>query len=446
MQLDMKNRCEKCGTALLRDKEAFICSYECTFCPECASNAENVCPHCGGELVRRPRRLISTADVTEPAAAGIKPWLIWVVSFAAWTLVAVVGSVAISQYYRSMGRPGSFLGTLALEASQILPYAPLTPLVFALATRFPVRRENWARRSVLYLACSLAFSALHVGMRGSLTPYARWDAKTQAWYSAIWDSQTHRLNIQWHVFESLFLANVVDDVTGAYFPIVLVAHVVSSYRKLMERERRASRLESQLAKANLQALKSQLQPHFLFNTMHSISALMLTDVRAADKMMTRLSDLLRMRLESDSEQITTFNRELEFVNGYLEIEKIRLGDRLTVVFDIASDTLDAQIPHLLLQPLVENAVRHGIARLTTRGEIRIAGRHDGPSLQVTIRDNGPGFDKLRTTGSTLGLGLRATQERLQTLYGTDHKFDVLTPPDGGVEVSVRIPFHQMSDD
>jgi two-component system LytT family sensor kinase len=443
MQLDMKTRCEKCGNSLLPHEKAFICSYECTFCPTCALNSESVCPHCGGELVLRPRRIISRTDAAEVKAVASRPWLIWTVSFGAWTLVALAGSATISQLYRSIGRPADFLGTLGMEMSQILPYAPLTPLVLTLATLYPVRRKNWARRSALYLACGLAFAVLHVGMRG-LTPYALWDAKTHAWYSAIRDPQTHLFKIQWRVFENLFLANVVDDVTGAYVPIVLIAHVVSFYRKTMERERRASRLEAQLAKANLQALKSQLQPHFLFNTMHSISALMHTDVLAADKMMSRLSDLLRMSLESDGEQITSLNRELEFVNGYLEIEQIRFGERLKVVLDISPDTLDAQTPRLLLQPLVENAVRHGIARLTAGGEILIRSRHDGANLQLTVRDNGPGFDKEDPRAG--GLGLRATQERLLTLYGKDQRFSVLARPEGGVEVFVQIPFHQMSED
>jgi LytS/YehU family sensor histidine kinase len=237
----------------------------------------------------------------------------------------------------------------------------------------------------------------------------------------------------------------VDDISGAYAPIVLVAHMASYYSRLRERERRASQLEGQLAKANLQALKSQLQPHFLFNTMHSISALMLTDVHAADKMMSRLSDLLRMSLEGEGEQITSLSHEVEFATAYLEIEKARFGDRLNVVLDIAADTLDAQVPHLLLQPLVENAVRHGIARLSAGGEIRLVSRHERDHLQLAIHDNGPGFDGSEEAGSKSGLGLRATQERLQTLYGNDHALKVHSPPEGGVEVSLQIPFHQMRD-
>lgn len=141
-------------------------------------------------------------------------------------------------------------------------------------------------------------------------------------------------------------------------------------------------------------MKSQLQPHFLFNTMHSISALMLTDVNAADRMMSRLSDLLRMSLESAGTQITTLNRELEFVHCYLDIEKVRFEERLHVIFDIAPETLDAQVPHLLLQPLVDNAVKHGISKVPGGGEIRITVSTQNGELKLKIEDNGHRFKGL----------------------------------------------------
>jgi len=127
-------------------------------------------------------------------------------------------------------------------------------------------------------------------------------------------------------------SNLVDDITGTFLPIVMIAHAISYYRRFRERELRSSQLESQLANAHLQALKSKLQPHFLFNTLHSISALMHKDVQAADTMMSRLGDLLRMSLESDGAQETSVRRELEFVNAYLEVEAVRFGDRLVASF------------------------------------------------------------------------------------------------------------------
>ena len=242
----------------------------------------------------------------------------------------------------------------------------------------------------------------------------------------------------------MFLASVVDDVTGTYIPIVLIAHAVSYYRRFRERELRATQLEGQLAKAHLQTLKSQLQPHFLFNTMHSISALMLTDVNAADRMMSRLSDLLRMSLETAGTQITTLNRELEFVHCYLDIEKVRFEERMHVIFDIAPETLDAQVPHLLLQPLVDNAVKHGISKVPGGGEIRISVHAQNGELQLKIEDNGPGLRSLSTIPAN-GFGLRITRERLESLYGQNQSLEIVSPPDGGVTVRVCIPLTVQSE-
>jgi LytS/YehU family sensor histidine kinase len=233
---------------------------------------------------------------------------------------------------------------------------------------------------------------------------------------------------------------MVDDIATAYLAIVLIAHAVWYYQSFREREIRATQPETQLTKARLKALKSQMQPHFLFNTMHSISALMLTDVAAADKMITRLSDFLRLNLENDDVQFTALNRELEFVNSYLEIEKVRFEDRLNLRFSIDPNTFDAQVPHLLLQPLVENAIQHGIARLAQGGELAISSSRDGDQLNITVRDNGPGLTKTERSKLIGGLGLRATRERLQTIYGNDHTFEIRSRASGGVEVEFRIPF------
>lgn len=365
-------------------------------------------------------------------------WQIWAISFAVWTFVSFAAAGSIFELYRTRGTPMSFSRTLALELSQILTYAPLTPFAFALAIRYPVQRGNWIRRSLLHLAAGVVFSAAHITLR-ALTPYGAWDAQAGKWVSAIWDSQAHTIRIQWKIFQGLFYGNVVDDVTGTYVPIILVAHVVSYYQGFRARELRASQLEVQLATAHLSALKSQLQPHFLFNTLHSITALMHTDVGAADRMMVRLSDLLRMSLDSN-EQITTLSHELEFVRGYLEIEKVRFADRLEVILEVAPDTLDAQVPHLLLQPLVENAVRHGVSRLSSQGEIRIAARHDDNSLHLRITDNGPGLADLGHAPAKGGIGLAATRERLRTLYGEDQNIDITNVARGGIEVHIRLPF------
>jgi two-component system, LytTR family, sensor kinase len=442
MHLEMKARCEKCGSALPADAEAYICSYECTFCAACTASAQIICPNCGGELIRRPRRkatIPSTQNSDLQIPGSKRPWLIWAVSFALWTFIAVANGISMYQFDRSLGRSTSLLSELTLPFINDLIYALLTPLVFGIALRSPVQRSNWARRAVFYVAGSLAFTLAHVFLRGLVYPV--WDPRVRGYAYAAWNPQTHILSVQWILFERLFLYNLVEDIFSIYLPIVLIAHAVCYYRRFRDRELRTSELETQLAKAHLQALKSQMQPHFLFNTMHSISALMLTDVRAADKMMARLSDLLRMSMENAGIQLTTLSRELEFVTGYLEIEKVRFEDRLKLVLDIASDTLDAQVPHLLLQPFAENAIRHGIAKRSAKGEIQISASHDGRDLDLRVKDNGPGIDQTEGLSFKDGLGLRTTRERLRTLYGADQSLDIRNVPGGGLEVKIRIPFH-----
>lgn len=441
MQLEMKTQCEKCGDALPGSASSYICSYEYTLCSACAEKAQRVCPHCGGELISRPRRdgLKEISGSSEARIPTIQSPQVWMASFGVWSLVALAASFSIFEFDRAIGRSFYFHNVLGLEFSQILSYAPLTPFVLWLAVRFPIQRTNWRRRLPMFLAAGIMFSVLHVVLRG-ITPFAMWEPEKQRWVSGVWDGDHHVFHIRRDVFKFLLYINLVDDLSGVFAPIVIVAHMLSFYKKFRERDLRALQLEGQLAKAHLQALKSQIQPHFLFNTLHSISALMHTDVQAADKMMSRLSDLLRMSLDNDGVQITTLSRELEFVTGYLVIESIRFDDRLSVSLDIAPDTLDAQVPHLLLQPLVENAVRHGIAKLSSPGEIKIISGHDGRTLSLSIQDNGPGFDALSARQTRGGLGLKATRERMQTLYGHDQSLSIHNLPGQGVEVAVQIPF------
>lgn len=442
MRLEMKTRCERCGEDLPQAGDAYICSYECTFCKTCAADLNSVCPNCGGELIRRPKRIASvpTPELDDSTATTApRTWLVWAVSFAVWGFITLAATFTIDEFYRARGAPMTFLETLGSESAQILPYALLTPFAFFLALRYKIRKNNWLRISFLHLSAGVIFCLLHVAMRQS-THYGYWDSKTRTWHSAFWDSQDKKFYVNWNVIDSMVLGSIVDDISGAYLPIVLCAYMVEFYRSSRVRERRASELAAQLSKANLQALKAQLQPHFLFNTMNSISALMLTDVTAADRMMSRFSDLLRMTLEDGAGHVTTLSRELEFVSGYLEIEKVRFGDRLSVTIDFAPDTLDAEVPHLLLQPLVENAVRHGIAKLSSKGEIRMTSRREGNSLHLIVSDNGPGFVSPGEPRLNGGVGLRATLERLNTLYGDTQSLRIRNGRDGGAEISVLIPF------
>ena len=364
-----------------------------------------------------------------------RPSIIWGLSFGVWTFIALAYTVSIYQVYRSTGMPGKFLHVFALQCSQVVAFALMTPIVFLLANRYPMQRANWLQRTAWLVAGGLVFVSVHVAVRG-LTPYAFWDSRIKEWVSAVWDSETHSFRIRWAIYRALFLSNGVDDVIGTYLPIVLIAYVASYYRRLGDRDLRTSQLQAQLEKARLQTLKSQLQPHFLFNTLNSVSALVLTDVKAEDRMITRLGDLLRISLESASTQMTTLRQELEFVNCYIEIEKIRFEERLEVYVDVAPETLDAIVPHLLLQPLVDNSIKHGISKMVAGGEIRISASRDDADLHPQVSNNGPGFRE----PSHVGMGLRITRERLETIYGRDQSLEVRIVP-GGVEARVRIPLH-----
>jgi two-component system LytT family sensor kinase len=363
--------------------------------------------------------------------------MVWLLSFAVWGFLTLAAVIWIYQYDVSVGTPMHVVEELHLELSEIFTFAPLTPFVLALALLFPIKKGAWLRPSLLLLIGGVIFALTHVLLRGAT--HGVWDAGVRN-FVPVWNIQGHTVHVRWDLVKRLLMLNWLNDIAWTYAPIVVVAYAISYYQKFREREVRTAQLEVHLANAHLQSLKSQLRPHFLFNTMHSISALMLTDVHAADKMMTRLSDLLRMSLEDGALQMTTLNRELEFIGGYLEIEKIRFEDRLNVNLDIAAETLDAEVPHLILQPLVENAVRHGIAKRTAAGELRIQSTRDNDHLWLRVRDNGPGFAESSGSGSKSSLGVRATRERLQTLYGHDQNFSIRNLTEGGVEACVRIPF------
>jgi LytS/YehU family sensor histidine kinase len=222
---------------------------------------------------------------------------------------------------------------------------------------------------------------------------------------------------------------------------VLIVHALGYYRRYQTEMLSRSRLQSQLSQAQLQALKMQLHPHFLFNTLHSISALLNQDREAARSMIARLGDFLRLTLENSGTQEVSLEKEMDFLKCYLEIERIRFQDRLTTLLDVEPSALDVQVPNLILQPIVENAIRHGIAPRSTPGQIEIQAKHLDNMLRIRVRDNGPGLSPNqnghRKNGK--GLGLANTRARLEQLYGDAHHFELVNAPDGGLIVTLDIP-------
>jgi LytS/YehU family sensor histidine kinase len=231
-----------------------------------------------------------------------------------------------------------------------------------------------------------------------------------------------------------------------YWAVIGVAHAWRYHQKYRERELQAAELKGQLAQSQLQLLKMQLQPHFLFNTLHTISALMHKDVELADEMMVQFADLLRITLDDGQAHEVPLQQELDFVTTYLKIEQARLGSRLDVRLDIDPQARAALVPNLLLQPLVENAIRHGIAPRVQGGRLVIRARRAGPRLEVRIEDDGPGLAEDFPVRSRTGLGLANTRARLEGLYGAAHQFDLSRRPEGGVAATLTIPYHEEGDD
>jgi len=226
-----------------------------------------------------------------------------------------------------------------------------------------------------------------------------------------------------------------------YWLIVSVMAALGHYRRSQEKDRRAAELSASLAKANLQALQHQLQPHFLFNALNSIAALVHTNPSAADDMIANLSELLRMSLDLSLEPETTLRREMEILSCYLDIERARFQDRLEVSVTVEPAALDAWMPALLLQPLVENAVRHGLEAKAKRAPIEIAARIEGGNLRLTVADSGPGLVSLPDGSVKEGIGLSNTRARLRELYGDRGVLRIENAPTGGCIATAILPHH-----
>ena len=230
-----------------------------------------------------------------------------------------------------------------------------------------------------------------------------------------------------------------------YWAVVGVWSAYNYYRKYRERELQTSQLEARLAQSRLQVLKMQLHPHFLFNALNAISELIHRDPDAADRMLTDLSDLLRMSFENLEVQEVSLKQELEFLHKYIEIEQMRFHDRLVVEMQIAPETLDATVPNMILQPIVENAIKHGISPRASGGRIDIEATRANGHLEIKVQDNGLGIPFGDTEHLPEGVGLSNTRRRLRHLYGEKHKFSITSTGAQGVIVGLEIPFRNFQE-
>jgi two-component sensor histidine kinase len=338
-----------------------------------------------------------------------------------WTLVALFFTGQYLMAVFQIGRRIPFWTAFAPQAVCWTVWAILAPQVLRLARRFPIEPGRRARRVLLHTGLALIFSVAHNVIETAVFLAAGFFDPRPTFLSAL---------------ESITVRELHLDVL-TYLVIVAVAHFYDYARRERRRELRASRLELRLSRAELQMLRVQLHPHFLFNTLHTISALMHRDVEKADRMMSNLGDLLRLSLDRAGRQEVSLREELEFLERYLEIQQTRFGDRLVVGMSVAPETLDARVPHLILQPLVENAVQHGIAPRAGAGKIEIRSRRRNGTLRLQVVDDGAGLPEGNFARE--GLGLSNTRARLVQLYGSDHRFDMRRSENGGVAVTLDIP-------
>jgi two-component sensor histidine kinase len=244
-------------------------------------------------------------------------------------------------------------------------------------------------------------------------------------------------------FITMLPARLAETLVGSVIVagvVVLSFYAMKHYGEAMLREQREATLEAQLAEARLNVLRHQLQPHFLFNTLHTISALISDDVAGARRVITRLGDLLRSSLDTAEQHEVPLRDELTFLNHYLDIQRTRFGDRLTVDIAAASGLEHALVPSMLLQPLVENSIRHAVEPRATGGRVSVRARRDEQTMLLEVVDDGPGF--IESSGDRRGIGIANTRARLEQLYGGAQRFEIENLPGGGLRASLRIPYRE----
>ena len=350
--------------------------------------------------------------------------------FAAWLVPALLS--AFNSYMQgrlSNQRPD--WGWVLFDGLDWLLYAVLTPAVFRISRRFPLRRDGLGRRISLHIACALAMCVA-------------WATLGQFLRLAIFHpAGGFTVTTFWRELEG-WIFTTLPFGTGVYFALLGIEHALAYMVQARERETLAVRLTAQLAEARLGALRMQLNPHFLFNSLNAITVLVRDqNTAAASRMLELLSDVLRRVLRAEGSPEAPLSAELDFLEHYLAIEQVRFSDRLQTRIEVDAAIRRAAVPQFILQPLVENAIRHGISRRTDAGLLEITAHRDGDTLVLTVRDNGPG---LRPTAPPRGVGLANTRGRLAALYGDRASLEVANAAGGGALVTIRLPYHDAEND
>ncbi len=351
---------------------------------------------------------------------GSRRYWLWGALILGWWTVN--GFATASQYHLMRGAAGdpipwSYALTTAMATAYL--WIPITVLALWLTWRYPIERERWASRLGVHLPVALAVPLFRAGAVQVLNPWIGWYPELPS-------------------FPTVLLANFVNNFFF-YWMLLGVAHALHYAQRSRHREQLADCLRTELVQAQLHALRAQLHPHFLFNTLNTISSLVHQDADAAERMIARLSELLRHTLDRVGAQEVELREELEFVEAYLEIEQTRFEDRLHVRWEIDPQTLDARVPPLILQPLVENSIRHGIAPRSAPGTVEIASERQNGNLYLCVYDDGVGL-KVESPRTGKGVGIASTRARLEQMYGERHQFQLGPAPQGGVLAEVTLPF------
>lgn len=337
-----------------------------------------------------------------------KSWVKWTIILGGCAAVSLLLAPEVYLYFLYKGERIPFAQAAALTGANTLLAAAFAPAIVWLTRRFPLEQGTWIQSLPVHTLACLVFSISHSSLYALLC-YAS-------------PQFFHILFIRFH-------PNLIT-----YWAIVGFTEAIDYFEKYQERER-------QLAQAHLELLKNQLHPHFLFNTLHAVSAMMHEDVKAADQMVSRLSDLLRLMLDNIGHHEVTLKEEIDFLQRYLEVERLRFQERLALTVDVEPETLDALVPSMVLQPLVENSIRHGFGTHLNRGTITIQARREAGWLILRVIDNGCGLPKGSSQPLREGLGLRNTRQRLEQLYAQSHRLQLETPSAGGAILTLQIPFH-----
>lgn len=353
--------------------------------------------------------------------------------FVFWLLLTFVAVLFTGAFYVARSSSGQDFSAFDLIASQMLRFQAwsfLSILIIWFDRFFRARSRSWLFLFPVHFVTSIIWAFVAVLVFG--LSFRLIDGLVNSDPSPLAE-----------IFPALGMMAFVMGIL-AYKIILTTNYALDYYKKFQDEKHRTARLEAQLAQAQLQALKMQLQPHFLFNTLNSISNLALEDPRKTVQMIARLGDFLRLTIDSNGTQKMSLEQEIGFLKNYLEIEQVRFQDRLRVEIDVAPEACSAEVPNLILQPLVENAIKHGIAKSVSAGEISIDANRNGENLLITIQNDGT-FLNGNGAGKK-GVGLANTRERLEQLYGKNFRFELKPLDEGGARVELEIPFREVGGD